>query len=91
MKSCDVATGTCLCNEGWAGNKCDVDVDECNSPGFHKCPAGTGCKNTPGSYACLCKCELLLFHFTIKVCAYMARILAYYLLRISSLEINSGK
>lgn len=56
-KSCDVASGSCLCKEGWAGKQCNVDVDECSSPGFHKCPAGTGCKNTPGSYTCLCKCD----------------------------------
>ena len=57
MKSCDVATGSCVCKEGWTGHKCDIDVDECNSPGFQKCPVGTGCKNTPGSYTCLCKCK----------------------------------
>jgi hypothetical protein len=51
-EKCDPVTG-CVCKEGWSGDKCDVDRNECvDSP----CTvANTECVNIPGSYQCPCK------------------------------------
>ncbi|XP_048727704.2 mucin-4-like isoform X2 [Ostrea edulis] len=50
---CDPVRG-CLCKSGWIGTKCDADIDECmaGNPcnGTHQV-----CRNTPGSYVCVCQ------------------------------------
>ena len=53
--SCDVMTGSCTCKDGWAGDTCSVDIDECSNPDIHRCPVGTQCQNKQGSFDCLCK------------------------------------
>lgn len=51
--SCDPVTG-CVCEDGWRGTSCEVDVDECReTPGI--CGSGLEeCFNTNGSYRCQC-------------------------------------
>ncbi|XP_059169978.1 uncharacterized protein LOC131951651 [Physella acuta] len=54
---CDSVTGTCMCNPGWTGAKCDTDVDECkNTTAVCQDPARLHwvCINSPGSYRCGC-------------------------------------
>lgn len=44
---------TCICEDGFYGEECIFDTDECQSN-----PCGIGksyCENTPGSYRCICK------------------------------------
>nr|XP_022290316.1 uncharacterized protein LOC111101946 isoform X2 [Crassostrea virginica]XP_022290324.1 uncharacterized protein LOC111101946 isoform X2 [Crassostrea virginica] len=50
-EACHHVTG-CVCEKGWAGETCEIDVDECKSNpciGDHET-----CLNTPGSYLCEC-------------------------------------
>ncbi|KAK3597086.1 hypothetical protein CHS0354_022093 [Potamilus streckersoni] len=50
---CDKVTG-CVCKNGWIGDKCDTDQDECSNVGI--CSGGNiYCRNSPGSYQCVCK------------------------------------
>lgn len=44
--------GRCICKDGWAGEHCLVDVDEClDSP----CEIDRECVNKAGTYKCVCK------------------------------------
>nr|XP_043638107.1 wall-associated receptor kinase 2-like [Erigeron canadensis] len=48
----------CICSDGYSGNPylydgCQ-DINECESSELNKCPSGYKCKNTDGSYDCLC-------------------------------------
>jgi len=50
-QGCDPVTG-CVCETGWAGTRCENDVDECDTNpciGVNK-----QCVNTQGSYICRC-------------------------------------
>ena len=58
--SCDVMTGTCKCNDGWAGTTCNTDIDECSNPDVYKCSVGTACQNTQGSFNCLSQVNYFL-------------------------------
>lgn len=50
---CDKQRG-CVCREGWSGDKCQFDKDECALN--DKCTGqNENCVNTPGSYECVCK------------------------------------
>ncbi|XP_055957125.1 fibrillin-1-like isoform X3 [Patella vulgata] len=49
---CDKITG-CVCKNGWQGDKCQQDVDECSTVGI--CPQLSTCRNTPGNYSCDCR------------------------------------
>ncbi|XP_077161577.1 epidermal growth factor-like protein 7 [Paroedura picta] len=42
----------CTCPAGWAGKRCQTDVDEC-AGGRHGC--SQACVNTAGSYSCSCQ------------------------------------
>lgn len=46
-----VGYNRCQCTEGWSGNHCQTDVDECES-GRHRC--AHSCINTSGSFRCGC-------------------------------------
>lgn len=49
--TCDNIKG-CVCEQGWTGESCEQDVNECKSnpcPGHHDI-----CVNTPGSFRCEC-------------------------------------
>ncbi|XP_026151894.1 protein HEG [Mastacembelus armatus] len=42
---------TCHCQPGWTGPTCNRDVDECERD---RCPVGSRCVNTRGSFSCEC-------------------------------------
>eukprot|EP00494_Astrolonche_serrata_P022596 UN22853 len=42
----------CVCSNGWEGEVCDEDVNECVSGDV--CPVNASCKNTIGHYKCSC-------------------------------------
>ena len=44
----------CLCDAAWTGDNCDVDVDECQDSSLFACKGYSTCKNTVGSYECVC-------------------------------------
>lgn len=58
IESADGSEFACRCKPGWAGGRCEVDVDECAS---HPCLHGGLCEDShtepyikPGSYHCSC-------------------------------------
>ncbi|GMT05242.1 hypothetical protein PENTCL1PPCAC_27416 [Pristionchus entomophagus] len=42
---------SCICDSGWTGDKCDVDIDECS---LSPCAHGSTCLNKNGSFQCIC-------------------------------------
>ncbi|XP_076459739.1 uncharacterized protein LOC143292928 [Babylonia areolata] len=51
--TCDHVHGTCSCADGWEGETCDTDINECSNPAV-SCPDHSDCVNTQGSYLCQC-------------------------------------
>ena len=51
-RTCDRVSGTCDCLEGWTGDSCDFDIDECSI--HHECPDNSVCQYTDGSFYCQC-------------------------------------
>ncbi|XP_037870870.1 protein kinase C-binding protein NELL1 isoform X2 [Bombyx mori] len=52
-----VAPGRCGCGAGFAGARCERDLDECTPPAPRTpppCAPPALCVNTPGSYYCIC-------------------------------------
>ncbi|CAD1477040.1 unnamed protein product, partial [Heterotrigona itama] len=49
-----VAPGECSCRRGYAGNSCEMDLDECAS-NMDNCHETSTCVNMPGWYYCRCK------------------------------------
>uniref|UniRef100_A0A1I7U5R3 Neurogenic locus Notch protein n=1 Tax=Caenorhabditis tropicalis TaxID=1561998 RepID=A0A1I7U5R3_9PELO len=45
--------GVCECHEGFEGDYCDIDKDECRIPGI--CMNNGTCVNIPGGFQCLCR------------------------------------
>ena len=55
----------CICKDGWGGDTCSEDLDECLDPSVASCQNGGSCVNTPGWFYCSCvpqytgsKCEV---------------------------------
>lgn len=48
--TCDKVKG-CVCQEGWSGTKCDINVNECER---NPCTTLQACVDTMGSYTCDC-------------------------------------
>uniref|UniRef100_A0A663LSN9 Sushi, nidogen and EGF like domains 1 n=1 Tax=Athene cunicularia TaxID=194338 RepID=A0A663LSN9_ATHCN len=46
-----IAEFLCLCEPGYTGHHCELDVDECQS---EPCKNGGTCRDLPGSFACHC-------------------------------------
>ncbi|XP_018648078.1 notch [Schistosoma mansoni] len=44
----------CRCSQGWTGDDCSVDVDECHLSSTNPCEHNGVCINSPGGYQCLC-------------------------------------
>ncbi|KAH3705674.1 hypothetical protein DPMN_080751 [Dreissena polymorpha] len=44
----------CVCDSGWSGVSCDVDIDECKDYQMTCNEPNTRCLNTPGNATCAC-------------------------------------
>ena len=44
----------CVCQTGWKGRFCEIDVDECTSLMGSPCREGSTCVNIVGDYECVC-------------------------------------
>ncbi|KAL5020198.1 hypothetical protein ScPMuIL_003090 [Solemya velum] len=51
---CDNADGSCTCNTGWTGRRCQSDINECDVTS-NICGVHSICTNADGSYTCSCK------------------------------------
>ncbi|XP_046542312.1 protein jagged-1-like [Haliotis rubra] len=51
--TCHPHTGAKMCFEGWKGDNCDEDIDECAEIN-NLCQRGGSCTNTLGSFMCSC-------------------------------------
>ncbi|CAH1244163.1 FBN3 [Branchiostoma lanceolatum] len=52
--SADGETYTCICAEGFWGQDCLRDVDECGTDSARVCDVRAVCTNVPGSFQCAC-------------------------------------
>ncbi|XP_041054671.1 vitamin K-dependent protein S-like [Carcharodon carcharias] len=48
------AAFSCVCREGWYGDRCQYDIDECRSGILEEKACNHSCNNVPGSYRCFC-------------------------------------
>lgn len=54
VEACDPATGCTICRDGWTGDNCTTNIDECATNTYNCTPHST-CKNLPqGTYSCVC-------------------------------------
>ena len=50
---CDSLTG-CVCDAGWSGVQCAVDIDECLNSSTNSCGENSRCVNREPFYVCQC-------------------------------------
>ncbi|XP_071081722.1 protein jagged-1-like [Haliotis cracherodii] len=72
--TCNKHTGAKVCFEGWKGDSCNEDIDECAEIN-NLCPHGGSCTNTHGSFECFCvegitgrRCENITNQCALKPC-----------------------
>ncbi|XP_067683192.1 uncharacterized protein [Haliotis asinina] len=72
--TCHLETGAKLCLEGWKGENCDQDIDECQEI-VNTCQNEGSCRNTAGSFHCFCiegtkgrRCEIILDPCVLQPC-----------------------
>ena len=53
----DGPRGVCVCKDGWGGDTCEEDIDECLDSSTTLCLNGGSCVNEPGGYSCSCTPE----------------------------------
>ncbi|KAK7482356.1 hypothetical protein BaRGS_00026375, partial [Batillaria attramentaria] len=53
--TCDKSNGTCHCKDGFKGDRCDQDVDECTEVSPPPCGNNSVCTNIIGTFECSCK------------------------------------
>lgn len=51
--TCNHVNGSCVCQNGWTGNNCQTDINECDM-GSSDCVPNSECENKAGSYNCEC-------------------------------------
>ncbi|XP_059150258.1 latent-transforming growth factor beta-binding protein 1-like [Physella acuta] len=52
---CSNVDGACTCKQGWRGDHCQIDIDECVlAPNLCEMTPHTHCLNTDGSFQCVC-------------------------------------
>ncbi|XP_013876273.1 protein kinase C-binding protein NELL2a isoform X1 [Austrofundulus limnaeus] len=49
-----VSPNNCVCQQGFTGERCETDIDEC-ADGFVECDSKSTCVNLPGWYHCECR------------------------------------
>jgi Human growth factor-like EGF len=49
----DVSGYKCECKDGWEGEQCQLNIDECQT--LKPCGANQECRDTPGSFECACR------------------------------------
>ncbi|XP_078571585.1 mucin-like protein [Branchiostoma floridae x Branchiostoma japonicum] len=59
-----VSVNVCECDDGWEGDHCDQDIDECWYQIDECDDVNGGCINTQGSYNCTCNAGLHLINGT---------------------------
>ncbi|XP_046573991.1 protein jagged-1-like [Haliotis rubra] len=71
---CRLQTGAKVCFEGWKGDNCDQDIDECKEID-NTCQNGGRCRNTLGSFECICiegikgrRCENIINQCAVAPC-----------------------
>ncbi|XP_046542304.1 protein jagged-1a-like [Haliotis rubra] len=72
--SCQASSGAKICFQGWKGDYCNQDVDECTEM-VDVCQHDGSCTNTPGGFQCQCvegitgkNCELVTNHCALNKC-----------------------
>ena len=65
----------CICEIGWTGTVCDVNIDEC-TPDTDPCRNNAACIDLPGSYKCVCDpywtdihCDVDIIECSVPQCA----------------------
>ncbi|XP_048252578.1 protein jagged-1-like [Haliotis rufescens] len=74
--TCNEHNGAKVCFEGWKGDVCDEDVDECAAIYINNlCQHGGSCTNTRGGFECSCvegitgrRCENIINQCALKPC-----------------------
>ncbi|XP_067842738.1 vitamin K-dependent protein S [Heptranchias perlo] len=61
------AAFSCICKEGWQGDRCQNDIDECKNGTVESGVCSHSCYNVPGSYRCFCQ-DGFYMHSDMRTC-----------------------